>query len=343
MPSFARAFSHFDIFSQWDSDHPGNAVRALFERWALPGEPSTSEQPLRLGLRDGYANFYVKGQSVAKLSCGREGPSLSLHQSYVAGLPRGSAPQPQKYEKFKAEALADPSTASRLEAWIAAAETYASAEKRFVDELIAANPGVIDLEMGLPASDLPGSPRVAPRMDLVIAQMLNGIPSIAFWEAKCANNPELRSSVPYAAFESGEFEGPKVINQVQKYVDWMRQSGRITEVQNAYKNTACLLLKFRDHFHDRKTAREPQCVSIWHSLSEEAPTLVVVKPGIVIGNYWPDGSSGSVASQRMPQCAARFATKHRGEIKRHGIHVHEVGSKWEGPTLPSLPSDEFAT
>ena len=87
-----------------------------------------------------------------------------------------------------------PETAEQVAGWIETAGTYASAEKRFVDDLTAANPGVIDLEMGLPTSDLPGGKRVAPRMDLVVVEMEEGQPAIGFWEAKCANNSELRAS-----------------------------------------------------------------------------------------------------------------------------------------------------
>lgn len=87
MPVFARSFA-VDALAEWDADNAGNPVRSLFDRWSLPGRRATSAAPLRLGLRDGYLNFYVKGQSVAKLSCGRDGPKLSVHEAYVAGRRR---------------------------------------------------------------------------------------------------------------------------------------------------------------------------------------------------------------------------------------------------------------
>ncbi|WP_174279399.1 hypothetical protein [Sphingomonas bacterium] len=334
MPTFARSFA-VNALAEWDANSsPNNAVRTLFNRWSLPGEMSVGEAVLRLGLRDSYLNFYIKGQSVAKLSIGRNGPKLSVHKAYTSGRRKeregNGAPPVQGYEDYDAKALAHPATGSLVAGWIETAESYASAEKRFVDDLITANPGVIDLEMGLPASDLPGSERVAPRMDLVVAQCVNGEPpSIAFWEAKCANNPELRASGDTA---------PRVVKQLGKYVRWMEESGRIAQVQQAYRNTATGLLVAYRVFRE-SGASDPECVAIWKALAElDAPT-VIVQPGIVIGNYWPDGSPERIASSRMAQSAASFARKdHRLKLDRADIQVHEVGPDHDGPVLPLLPT-----
>lgn len=329
MPVFARSFA-MDTLARWDADKSGNAVRLLFDRWALPGRKATSEAPLRLGLRDGYVNFYVKGQSVAKLSCGRDGPKLSVHNAYVAGHARGSERDGalQSYEDYNAKALTNPATATLVAGWIETAVTYASAEKRFVDDLVAANPGIIDLEMGLPASDLPGSERVAPRMDLVIVQVTDDAsPTIAFWEAKCANNGELRAS---------EDNPPKVLGQVDRYVRWMSENGRVAQVQEAYRNTAATLIEFYHLFRGQE-GDVPECVQLWKALAAAEAPAVTLQPGIVIGNYWPEGSTEGIASGRMAQSAASFArNKHREKIERHGIHVHEVGPDHKGAALPSL-------
>lgn len=333
MPTFARSFA-VNALAEWEANKPGNAVRTLFDRWSLPGEVSAGAAVLRLGLRDGYLNFYIKGQSVAKLSVGRGGPKLSVHRAYTSGRRKervgDGAPPVQGYQDYDAQALAAPATGSLVAGWIETAETYASAEKRFVDDLIAANPGVIDLEMGLPASDTPGSERVAPRMDLVIAQCPKGEPpSIAFWEAKCANNPELRASGDAA---------PRVLEQLGKYVRWMEESDRIAQVQQAYRNTAADLLGLHRVFRDGD-ASDPECVTIWKALAELDSPAVVVQPGIVVGNYWPEGSTEGIASSRMAQAAASFArNEHRLKLDRAGIRVHEVGPDHDGPVLPLLPT-----
>jgi hypothetical protein len=255
-----------------------------------------------------------------------------VHKAYAGGRrkPRddNASPPIEGYEEFGADALASSATASLIAGWIETAETYASAEKRLVDDLISANSGVVDLEMGLPASDLPGSRRVAPRMDLVLAQRAGDEPlSICFWEAKCANNPELRTSG----------DGPaRVVGQVDKYVQWMTEGHRISEVQQAYRSTARTQLGLYHLFRGGEgSARE--CVRIWQELAGLDAPAVAVRPGIVIGNYWPEGHSEMVASGRMSQCAASFAKNgHRTKLQNAGIRVHEVGPNHEGPQLPFL-------
>lgn len=335
MPSFTRSFA-VEVLAEWDAKYPGNAVRTLFNHWCLPGEKATGDALLRLGLRDGYLNFYIRGQSVAKLACGRSGPKLSAHQAYVTGRRKNGAgagtPPVQGYQDYDGTALADRATSALIAGWIATADSYASAEKCFVDELIAANPGVIDLEMGLPASDLPDSERVAPRMDLVVAQHEGGEPlSICFWEAKCANNPELRA---------GEDNAPKVLEQVGKYVRWMAEIDRVAQVQQAYQTTATTLIELYRIF--REGGIKPESVGIWQALAQHEAPVVIVQPGIVIGNYWPEGYTATIASGRMAQCAASFAKNgHRDKLQRAGIRVHEVGPDHDGPELPFLSGAEL--
>ena len=331
MPDFARSFA-VETLAEWDAKTVLNTVRSLFDRWALPGQPITPQRPLRLALRDGYVNFYVKGQSAAKLSRGRDGPKLSVHRAYVTGRRRSGerddVPPVQGYEDYGAARLADPSTAALVAGWIETAESYASAEKRFVDDLVTANPGVIDLEMGLPASDLPGSERVAPRMDLVVAQIAKDTPiSIAFWEAKCANNGELRATAQLA---------PKVLDQIGRYVRWMLEDGRVAQVQEAYRKTAATLLDLYRLFR-RDADDKPECVRIWQALAETEVLAVVMQPGVVIGNYWPEGHPEKMASCRMAQSAASLARNgHREKLERAGIGVHEVASDRDGAALPLL-------
>lgn len=328
MPAFARSFAT-SILAQWDIGKDGNTVRALFDRWALPGQ--TGEAPLRLGLRDGYLNFYIKGQSIAKLSCTRDGPKLSVHNAYVSGRKRDGSKDTSSpmdgYQNYDSATLADPQTALLVNGWIETAETYASAEKRFVDDLIAANPGVIDFEMGLPASDLPGSNRVAPRMDLVLVQMtVSGSPAIVFWEAKCANNPEVRAS--------GEAPA-KVVEQLAKYTRWM-DDDRIGQVQHAYCMAAAIMLDLYVLFRSVENSAQ-RCLEVWQALANTRASDVITQPGLVIGNYWPAGHTEGIASERMRQSAASFARNGHGKkLEREGITVHEVGPNHSGPELPLL-------
>lgn len=330
MSQFTRSFD-VAALAAWDDANPGNAVRELFSRWCLPGSANSGRQRLRIGLRAGYLNFYVKGQSVAKLSITSGGqPRIEVHRAYVDGKRRDRGaervPNAQNYRTYGGTELASQDVASAVSLWVETAETYASAEKRFVNDLVSANAGVIDLEMGLPASETPGSERVAPRMDLVVVQADGaGSSSIAFWEAKCANNAELRA----------RDHVPRVFGQVQKYVDWVSAQDRIREVTEAYRVSAQILLALHTHFRGEDYASH--CGDLWRLLATDEATSIVSKPGIVIGNYWPDGSPDEVASGRMRQAAASFKRNgHRAALEQKGIKVHEVGPDDQTAVLPIL-------
>lgn len=339
MPAFARSFD-VERVAAWSRVNPGNAVRALFDRWALPGEPA-GEGLLRLGLRNGYLNFYAKGQSVARLSLGRAGPRLDVHRAYAEG------PAREGYARFEAAALA--TIAPEVSRWTETALTYASAEKRFVDDLVAVNPGVIDLEMGLPAYE-GDDDRAAPRMDLVVAQPGPGAAaSLAFWEAKCSTNGELRSSLPYQrliadSFREDCYSGPAILNQIDKYVHWMGKGQRADDVRAAYRATARTLLKLHETFA-ANDGGEPACVGIWKILAAQ-PAAIVVRPGVVIGNYCPHAEAGgdAVDHDRYARPARSFVENgHRAKLEQRGIRVHEV---WRNErtelVLPVLPVADAA-
>lgn len=116
----------------------------------------------------------------------------------------------------------------------------------------------------------------------------------------------------------------------------MEEGDRIVQVQHAYRTTAIKLLDLHRLFHEGDRSNLDS-VGIWQGLAElDAPT-VIVQPGIVIGNYWPEGYTESVASGRMAQCAASFARNgHRDKLQRAGIRVHEVGPDHGGLSLPFL-------
>ena len=176
----------------------------LFRSWAPAGSGARPgvTHPLRFAIRKGYANFYVSGQSVAKLSVGSKATSVSVHDKYLQAEIEKRKLLGQTYSRFDT-AL----TPSSVPDWMATAATYKGAEKDFVERLVAANPNVIDMEMALPA--LPGE-RSAVRMDLVALEPCAIGWQLVFWEAKMASNSEARAK--------GE---PKVIGQRDAYRSWL--------------------------------------------------------------------------------------------------------------------------
>lgn len=347
MAEFKRQFD-VAALAKWDAAHPGNAVRALFNRWAVPGRFHRTA-PLRVGVRDGYVNLYVKGQSDAKLSSHRTGPRLSLHRAYATLTPRGNilpaaGEGERDYVTHAAEALATSALADAVPDWIATALSYASAEKHFVDDLIRANVGVIDLEMALPAVDAPGAARVAPRMDLVIVQghyKHSERLSINFWEAKMATNGELRARADYLEQDGAHRSGPKVIAQLRRYQRWMEHDDHAATVAAAYRTTGAVLADLYAAFGNRFEG-EPEAVRMWRCLAACETLEGVTRPGIVIGNIVPNGYPASGSEDHLALArAAKSCSPHREKLDRHGITVREVGTSdpWAdvGASLAHLP------
>jgi hypothetical protein len=333
----------FDIaaLKNWDGIHQGNAVRALFDRWALPGEQRSVNRSLRLCVRRGYLNFYNFRQSVAAVRMGLDGPRLDLHEKYALELAESSSVHRSQngYICFGPQATAMPSTAEKVAGWIAASQTYASAEKRFIDDLVAANTGVIDLEMGLPSHDVGPGDRVAPRIDIVFIQASSHrLVELAFWEAKCSINNELRARSDIAKTETG-WTGPGVVEQLDSYAGWINAAGHIQEVQTAYKETARLLVAFHQVF-GRNYLKLPECVQLWQEMAEADPANISIaqKPGLVIGNYCPNGHTATDAAAFVRSAATFLSHGHRAKLSRHGITIHEVGPENARFSLPRLAS-----
>lgn len=315
-----------------------SGVAALFDRWVLPGEQA-GDQGLRLAVRNGYLNFYVKGQSVAELRISAGEPRLKLHCKYKKFAEKGrarSVEHGQKYETVKGEALATVEQGD-VDGWISTAETYAGDEKRFVDDLVAVTPGVIDLEMALPADKgSVGKDRVAPRMDLVVAQGTD----IAFWEAKCATNGELRALNQYDEAEDGGYlHGPHVLWQLRRYQRWVNSPKRVEEVRAAYIKCAGLLINFAELF-----GKEGPALDCWRALASAGDTTkVILPPGVVVAGYCPPKAGGTPRDETATY-AARLSSfgKHRERLERHGATVTIVADKPTSAILPNLQAGSIS-
>lgn len=326
MSTFRRRFD-YESHAGW---HTIPAIRELFARWALPGTES-GEDGLRIGIRAGYLNLYAKGQSVAKLSFAANGPRIEVHDTYRKGIRRGDG-------RLHRLGMSKPIAACEIEPaeiskWIGTAITYATTEKRYVDDLIAANPGVIDLEMGLPAGK---GERTAPRMDLVVAQGSE----IAFWEAKCSNNKELRSKSSYQEDPTtGEYRsGIHVIHQLRKYQRWMDASARRLQVAQAYWTTAGLLMELADLFE--RPGQEAR--DAWRGL-RGGEVRVILPPAVAVGGYRPYPET-TVTAQKGDELAdlTKSFGPFRAIIESYGAKVvcHSANTPRRLPILmPGVISD----
>lgn len=308
--------------------HPEGLIAQLFARWQPSGQGSGIDG-LRIGIRDGYLNLYRRGQSVAKIAFDRRGdPWISVHDKYEAGEHKPTqgvrSTHGQTYTPFRNETLGGDG-GERVVRWIAAADSYAGEEKIFVDWLVAANPGIVDLEMGLPAFEKKGR-LVAPRMDIVLVQD-DG--AVAFWEAKCIDNGELRAE---------RFETPKddlddtyrakIFNQLQTYREWFASGDRLAEVATAYRDTADTLVRLADAFGKTLDA------SI-DTLAKTVPS-VITRPGVVVSVEHEN------EAKRYATWLASFEAlplNHHGRLRGEGYQVHLVGAGREGAELPLLRGD----
>jgi hypothetical protein len=112
--------------------------------------------------------------------------------------------------------------------WIERADQHKGPEKTCLDELIASNSSIIDVEMGLPAS---GDRKTAQRMDCVALEREGDGTRIVFWEAKMIDDARLRSE-----------SIPEVLRQLKTYREYLADNDHATCVENAYR-ALCQLLK----------------------------------------------------------------------------------------------------
>jgi hypothetical protein len=199
--------------------------------WRPSGQPSGTHG-LRLAIRDGYLNVYRLGQSVAKIQAIGGGLVADVHYKYVFGEQAGyRGPTYVRLNddgSFWGQVKGCYQGPQTLTAWIERAKTYAGVEKKLVDALVGLNGHVIDLEMGLPAWFLN---KAAIRVDLVAIE--DG--QIVCWEVKTVDDARIRSRV-------GD---PHVIAQLEGYRTFLRQDTHVYRIQEAYRETARLLIKLK--------------------------------------------------------------------------------------------------
>jgi hypothetical protein len=237
---FERCLTGWSAFDNAATSDEPHWFKDLLSLWRPSGHCS-GETGLRLAIRNGYLNFYRLGQSVARVYCVSGDLRADVHYKYVLREPRpGMSKSPylrltQKGVSFGHTLVAPYEGISTLLQWISVAggEKYAGDEKTIVDELVAKNDNVVDLEMALPAWTFP---KLAVRMDLVAIE--DG--KVVFWEVKTVTDSRIRCN---AEFLADKF--PHVLEQLSHYRVFLEQASRVEQVERAYLNTAKLLVKLR--------------------------------------------------------------------------------------------------
>ena len=305
-----------DMLCLWRpaGDLIGNPRKELTSSEAHGSALSELPTHLRLAIRDGYINLYRDGQSVAKIGLNRKRKiQAKIHNKYVGGDEMKGG-----YTTLTNAGLGDPVTGrlvpyqgtTQLNEWIERANRHTGDEKRFVDLVVARNPDVIDLEMGLPAYSMSPDERRAVKMDLVALELTKQGWRIMFWEVKLAADSRARCE--------GEVipgKKPEVLKQIADYTKWLGPKKRRDLVAREYENACRLLVKL----HIIAKRLNPYIQELGTGIQAVAadgaqPLLVDDKPRLLI-----DGRDHILTRSFIDN-------GHRDKLRETGLHVQMVQS-----------------
>lgn len=280
----------------------------LLSRWVPSGQPADAFG-LRLALRDGYLNFYRRGQSVARVCFGprRNGkvePMVEIHAKYVWGKDA-----PGRYARLRDREVTckglfpvvEYAGMPTLEKWITHSEGYAGQEKCGVDMVVGNNPTVIDLEMGMPVWS---GKKSALRVDMAALDTTGGEPQLILWEAKPLNAGGLRA----------RSDDVGVIKQMNDYKDYLNAPGHRERLDEAYRTTCAALVRLA-----AMAGRKIELDDSVRKVAQAKRLEVALEPRLVVfqGVKWAvDGTPELV----------RFASgwdTHLGKLRRSGVKVAE--------------------
>lgn len=186
-----------------------------------------ADPSLIIGVRDEYLNVYWQGQSIFKVSFKGGKATATTHEKYLLNpdlkdqisLVDGTFAFGKAEQRMLTREYEGAMTLDKLKR---AASLYSGREKEGVHEIATSNLSVVDVEIAINASGVPGVERNLPRMDLAnFETTANGV-DLVFWEAKTFSNPEL---------ENGDIVGQ--IADYQKVIDLHK-----TEIDDSYRCVA---------------------------------------------------------------------------------------------------------
>ena len=206
-----------------------------------------ADPTLIIGIRDEYLNVYWQGQSIFKVSFKGGKVTASTHEKYL--LNPDLKDQVSLVEGKFAFGNAEPRMLTRdyegtetLAKLKRAASPYSGQEKEGVHEIATSNLSVVDVEIAINASGVPGIKRNLPRMDLANFETTATGVDLVFWEAKTLSNPEL---------ENGDIVGQ--LGDYQKVIDlhktefddsyrWVAKNlAEMAEWSNGHRNVAAAI------------------------------------------------------------------------------------------------------
>jgi hypothetical protein len=215
-----------------------------------------ASKKLLLAVRGGYLNAYFQGQSVFKIGPEVDGSSnarIVTHYKYLV------EPKSEKHsyvrfdgENFKVNPAEVVQTRYQpgitLPRLIKTVARFSGAEKKGVDQIVAKEPKVVDVEIAFTRSGDAGKKSTAPRMDLaVLIPWKSGGARLFFCEAKCADNVEL-----WKLEKKNVQEEPRiaVVSQIEKYQKFIGENDKA--LIEAYVSVCKTLIELRKQGLNRK-------------------------------------------------------------------------------------------
>jgi hypothetical protein len=248
----------------------------LLRAWAPAGSALQGKRQLRVAIRNNYLNFYQRGQSIARVCVGRNNVvRLEIHKKYIYENVQGTG-----YARLAGSLIScrdgefkDSEYVSGVGFldWIERSRSISEkqVEKKLLEGFVAINPGVVDLEMGVPAWDKQaddaakaGMPcptrRFVPRMDLVLLEETkNAFPRVVFWEAKTTHDGRLRSR-----------SDAEVIKQLKLYTNYLSHDCYAEGVKSAYRDACRILIKLHSLAATIEKSTLPPLADIIHRVAE---------------------------------------------------------------------------
>lgn len=208
--------------------------RELLRLWRPAGTPSEKDaegrvSSLRLAVRDGYLSFYGAGQQIAKVKCTEKSFHEEVHRKYL------DADQTQGGDYLRPAPAEDDAAGAVLAKRVAAAAPWHGREKLFVDEVIAANPDIFDLEVALSLSRPDAVRPIAVRLDFATLEPHQEGWRIVLWEAKMANDGRAKSLTE-----------PKTMAQHRGYSEWLQDEANAAALIAGTREACRLLVRLRE-------------------------------------------------------------------------------------------------
>jgi len=223
---------HRRLPCNWDS-RPGEKPEWWWNMLDCRFDVAGTPQPLFLAIRNDSLNAYAEGQSIFKISFGKDGePSAKIHHKYVCKGAEGVKYLTLRGDKINGKTYEG---SAMLDKWVANARCYREGEKKGIAQILAKNGCVIDVEMGLPASRVGDhtDEHGAPRMDIVALEKDGDTLKIVFYEMKLFSNSSLRARSHI----------PEVLAQLKRYETWINNDDRKEQIVSAYRNACKILIK----------------------------------------------------------------------------------------------------